>query len=54
MSDTPRTDEFVKMAIERLNTTEAVIRFARQLEREINALKHDLERAMANHNADLN
>lgn len=55
MSDTPRTDAIAipsPLAMEKHYV--AMREHARQLERELNALKHDLERAMENHAADLN
>jgi hypothetical protein len=59
MSDTPRTDEAEVYYSEIVTGRDAGLHwvradFARKLEGEINELRHDLERSMTNHNADLN
>lgn len=54
MSDTPRTDAIANEVNEYSRGEWVPARFARRLERELNAAIHDLQRAMANHVADLN
>lgn len=55
IGDTPRTDAAMEArSKQRAAFPDPVVVECMKLEREVNELRHDLERAMRNHNADLN